>query len=112
MMATFSPDPSLGSYLNRDDQDTVTVTAREDPSGAGRAQPAEASSVRGRHTRRLSLTIGQVQMNILVTGGTGTLGRHVVRLLRNAGHRARILSRNPRGHVDAVQGNLATGAGL
>ena len=51
-------------------------------------------------------------MNILVTGGTGTLGRHVVRLLRNAGHRARILSRNPRGHVDAVQGNLATGAGL
>jgi uncharacterized protein YbjT (DUF2867 family) len=51
-------------------------------------------------------------MNILVTGGTGTLGRHVVRLLRNAGHRARILSRNPRGHVDAVQGDLATGAGL
>jgi hypothetical protein len=35
MMATYSPDPSLGSYLNRDDQDTVTVTAREDPSGAG-----------------------------------------------------------------------------
>jgi uncharacterized protein YbjT (DUF2867 family) len=51
-------------------------------------------------------------MNILVTGGTGTLGRHVVRLLRNAGHRARILSRNPRGHVDAVQGDLATGVGL
>ena len=51
-------------------------------------------------------------MNVLVTGGTGVLGRHVVRLLRDAGHRARILSRNPRGHVDAVQGDLATGAGL
>src|SRR5882762_8917665 len=51
-------------------------------------------------------------MNVLVTGGTGTLGRHVVRLLRNSGHRARILSRNPRGHVDAVKGDLTTGAGL
>lgn len=51
-------------------------------------------------------------MNVLVTGGTGTLGRHVVRQLREAGHRARILSRNPKGHVDTVQGDLATGAGL
>jgi uncharacterized protein YbjT (DUF2867 family) len=51
-------------------------------------------------------------MNVLVTGGTGTLGRHVVRLLRSSGNRARILSRNPRGHDDAVQGDLITGAGL
>jgi len=51
-------------------------------------------------------------MNVLVTGGTGTLGRDVVMLLRQSGHRARILSRNPRGHVDAVQGDLKTGAGL
>ena len=51
-------------------------------------------------------------MNVLVTGGTGTLGRHVVTLLRQSGHRARILSRQPRGHVDAVQGDLKTGAGL
>ena len=51
-------------------------------------------------------------MNVLVTGGTGTLGRHVVMLLRLSGHRARILSRQPRGHVDAVQGDLRTGAGL
>ncbi len=51
-------------------------------------------------------------MNVLVTGGTGTLGRHVVALLRQSGHRARILSREPRGHVDAVQGDLRTGAGL
>jgi len=51
-------------------------------------------------------------MNVLVTGGTGALGRHVVTLLLSSGHRARILSRNPRGHMDAVQGDLATGAGL
>ena len=51
-------------------------------------------------------------MNVLVTGGTGQLGRHVVTFLRQSGHRARILSRTPRGHVDAVQGDLATGAGL
>jgi uncharacterized protein YbjT (DUF2867 family) len=51
-------------------------------------------------------------VNVLVTGGTGTVGRHVVRILRQSGHRARIFSRNPRGHVDAVQGDLRTGAGL
>src|SRR6266446_750538 len=51
-------------------------------------------------------------MNVLVTGGTGTLGRHVIKLLRRSGHRARIFSREPRGHVDAVQGDLKTGAGL
>lgn len=50
--------------------------------------------------------------SILVTGGTGTLGREVVTQLRGSGHRARILSRHPRGHVDAVEGDLASGAGL
>ena len=51
-------------------------------------------------------------MNVLVTGGTGALGRHVVTMLRSKGHRARTLTRNPKGHVDAVQGDLTTGAGL
>jgi len=55
---------------------------------------------------------GEASLNVLVTGGTGTLGRHVVRMLRQAGHRARIFSRQPRGHVDAVQGDLRTGAGI
>jgi uncharacterized protein YbjT (DUF2867 family) len=36
----------------------------------------------------------------------------VVLLLRQSGHRARILSRKPRGHIDAVQGDLRTGAGI
>jgi len=50
--------------------------------------------------------------SVLVTGGTGTLGRQVVLRLRQAGYRARILSRHPRGHVDTVEGDLATGHGL
>jgi len=54
----------------------------------------------------------EASLNVLVTGGTGTLGRHVVTLLRQSGHRARIFSRQPRGHIDAVQGDLRTGAGI
>ena len=33
---------------------------------------------------------------VLVTGGTGTLGRLVVARLLRAGHRVRVLSRGPR----------------
>lgn len=51
-------------------------------------------------------------MNVLVTGGTGTLGRHIVMRLRQSGHRARIVTRHARGHVDAVQCDLATGDGV
>jgi uncharacterized protein YbjT (DUF2867 family) len=52
---------------------------------------------------------------ILVTGGTGTLGRHVVPRLRQAGCSLRVLSR--RGHesgdgVEFVVGDLDTGVGL
>jgi len=39
-------------------------------------------------------------------------GRQVVTRLRSRGHRARILTRNPEGDIDAVQGDLTTGAGL
>jgi uncharacterized protein YbjT (DUF2867 family) len=51
-------------------------------------------------------------MNILVTGGTGALGRNVVRLLLDSGHQVRILSRRPGTGDDWIQGDLATGAGL
>ncbi|CAN5272449.1 NAD(P)H-binding protein [soil metagenome] len=44
-------------------------------------------------------------MNILVTGGTGTLGRPTVDLLRRAGHDVRVFSRS-------TGGDLTTGAGL
>ena len=52
---------------------------------------------------------------ILVTGGTGTLGRLVVRRLRDAGCDVRVLSR--RGHeaeegIEFVTGDLAAGKGI
>jgi uncharacterized protein YbjT (DUF2867 family) len=53
---------------------------------------------------------------ILVTGGTGTLGREVVTALRAAGHRPRVASRRPRpGEVRAAEWatvDWKTGAGL
>src|SRR6266566_4230968 len=51
-------------------------------------------------------------MNVLVTGGTGALGRDLVVALRSAGHRARVMSRRPGTGADWAQGNLATGKGL
>ncbi|MFI6376291.1 SDR family oxidoreductase [Streptomyces sp. NPDC050546] len=53
--------------------------------------------------------------SILVTGGTGTLGGHVVPLLRAAGHDVRILSRNARPAADGigyVTGDLLKGEGV
>ena len=53
---------------------------------------------------------------ILVTGGTGTLGSHVVARLRDADRKARVLSRA--GHppfdkdVEYVVGDLLSGAGI
>ena len=39
---------------------------------------------------------------ILVTGGTGTLGAHVVPLLRASGHEVRILTRHARSATDGI----------
>jgi uncharacterized protein YbjT (DUF2867 family) len=53
--------------------------------------------------------------SILVTGGTGTLGRLVVPLLRDAGAPVRVLSRTarePGAGVEYVTGDLATGDGV
>lgn len=52
---------------------------------------------------------------ILVTGGTGTLGRLVVARLREAGREVRVLSRaaqEPADGVEPVTGDLATGDGI
>ena len=52
---------------------------------------------------------------ILVTGGTGTLGRLVVPRLRDAGYDVRVLSRRNREGADGVEfvtGDLATGEGI
>ncbi|MGP4017310.1 SDR family oxidoreductase [Saccharopolyspora sp. 5N708] len=53
--------------------------------------------------------------SILVTGGTGTLGRVVVRRLLDAGHDVRILSRRPppaQAPLGWATGDLRTGAGI
>jgi uncharacterized protein YbjT (DUF2867 family) len=52
---------------------------------------------------------------ILVTGGTGTLGRLVVPRLQEAGHAVRVVSRQsrpPEDGVEFVTGDLDTGEGL
>ena len=52
---------------------------------------------------------------ILVTGGTGTLGRLVVRRLRDAGFDARVLSRHHHKAADGIEfvtGDLDTGGGI
>ncbi|MEU5739979.1 SDR family oxidoreductase [Streptomyces tendae] len=52
---------------------------------------------------------------LLVTGGTGTLGGHVVPLLRAAGQDVRVLTRRPRPDADGitcVTGDLRTGEGV
>ena len=53
--------------------------------------------------------------DILVTGGTGTLGRPVVRRLQEAGREVRVLSRRSREAgegIEYVTGDLATGEGI
>jgi uncharacterized protein YbjT (DUF2867 family) len=53
--------------------------------------------------------------DILVTGGTGTLGRRVVRRLQDAGRKVRVLSRRSREAgegIEYVTGDLATGRGI
>ena len=53
--------------------------------------------------------------HILVTGGTGTLGRLVVVRLRDAGCKVRVLSRRSREAgegIEFVTGDLATGEGI
>ena len=55
-------------------------------------------------------------MRVLVTGGSGRLGRVLVPLLSGAGHSVRVVSRVPKTgpelHVSYVVGDLTTGAGL
>lgn len=49
--------------------------------------------------------------DVLVTGGTGNLGRVVCDKLRGAGHEVRVLSRRPQGDR-SVRGDLRTGEGI
>src|SRR5215467_10222221 len=72
----------------------------------GQRSQEKEENMRGEHT-------------ILVTGGTGTLGRHVVARLRDAGREVCVLSRHPHESANGkdegikfVVGDLATGAGI
>ncbi len=53
---------------------------------------------------------------ILVTGGTGTLGRQVVSRLAAGRHHVRVLSHSAisefPGNIELVKGDLVTGSGL
>ncbi|MEY2404546.1 MAG: hypothetical protein QOD38_2097 [Acidimicrobiaceae bacterium] len=52
---------------------------------------------------------------LLVTGGTGTIGSHVIPILREAGRDVRILSRHPRVNepgIQHVEGDTVAGRGL
>src|SRR6266487_2436541 len=53
-------------------------------------------------------------MRILVTGGTGHLGRDIVSLLKDQGHQVRVLARRPGQDpaVEWIEGDLATGRGI
>jgi len=56
-----------------------------------------------------------VNAPILVTGGTGRLGRHVVVRLRNAGREVRVLSRKDQTSADGIEfvrGDLRKGDGI
>src|SRR5215210_5476187 len=58
---------------------------------------------------------GTMTSPILVTGGTGTLGRLIVRRLRDTGYNIRVLSRRHHEAADGIQfvtGDLATGEGI
>ena len=58
---------------------------------------------------------GSTNTVILVTGGTGTLGRLLVPRLRSCGAEVRVLSRRPPSAADGVEyviGDLATGEGV
>jgi uncharacterized protein YbjT (DUF2867 family) len=74
--------------------------------------PAEELSLPGYQQLRNFTDDDRTQMNVLVTGATGALGRNLVKQLLESSHRVRILSRRPGTGDDWVQGDLATGAGL
>ena len=69
---------------------------------------------------RFSCHIGSfegVVMTVLVTGATGTVGRHVVQHLLSAGHDVRALTRDPAAAhlpdgVEVVAGDVTDAAGL
>jgi uncharacterized protein YbjT (DUF2867 family) len=82
------------------------------PSPAEPLRPGDQAIVEPAYWKVLT-----VNRPILVTGGSGTLGRGVVARLLAGGHQVRVLSRQPRpvsvpAQVDWVTGELVSGQGL
>ncbi len=46
---------------------------------------------------------------ILITGGTGLVGRHLTKLLKEKGHEVALLSRNPKGRSNTYRWDIANG---
>jgi uncharacterized protein YbjT (DUF2867 family) len=85
----------------------LAFRAATELESAGRSEEATRCDVR---KERHAMT-----SPILVTGGTGTLGREVVPRLRNTGRDVRVLSRHGRADEDGIRyltGDLATGEGV
>jgi uncharacterized protein YbjT (DUF2867 family) len=74
--------------------------------------PITATNVTRRTT--MDVRIGNPASPVLITGGTGNLGRLVVARLRNAGRAIRVLSRVAHAGegIEFVSGDLATGEGI
>ena len=80
-----------------------TVTRTIGPRPWGRWKDARAANTKEDE--------GVNASEVLVTGGTGSLGRRVVDRLRGPGYEVRTLSRGARG-AGVVRGDLLTGQGL
>lgn len=83
---------------------------RSEHAGHRRTSVLEWSSVEAVRYQRSGVVMGRV----LVTGGTGHLGRSVVELLLSRGDEVRVLARSPGSdpRIDWSRGDLATGAGI
>jgi phosphoglycerate dehydrogenase-like enzyme len=71
--------------------------------------PGSAKTPQGDPRRRATTSGGAMTTSpILVTGGTGTLGRLVVRRLKDAGRDVRVLSRSSREAEEGIESVAVT----
>ena len=94
------------------DADTAVVWRPVDGVGGGaRDEQSRREAAAGASTSRRP---ERKAMTVLVTGGTGHLGRAIAALLRRDGHAVRVLARRPGDdpQLEWLRGDLATGHGV